>query len=99
MTTSRHAYLFNSVFIGGLLLLLLNDHILKAAYGNVLTGKLSDFAGVLILPLLLRFVTGRSSLLCIGLTVWFFTWWKSPLSQGAIDLVNGLTSLHWVRVV
>ncbi len=99
MTTSRHAYLLNSVFIGGLLLLLLNDHVLKAAYGNVLTGKLSDFAGVLILPLFLRFVTGRSNLLCIGLTVWVFTWWKSPLSQGAIDLVNGLTSLHWVRVV
>jgi hypothetical protein len=38
-------------------LLLLNDHVLKAAYGagrfGVLTGKLSDFAGLAFFPLLL----------------------------------------------
>ncbi len=99
MTNSRHAYLLNSVFVGGLLLLLLNDHVFKAAYGNALTGKLSDFAGVLILPLFLRFVTGRSTVFCLGLTVCFFTWWKSPLSQPAIDLINGFGALHLVRMV
>lgn len=31
----------------------LNDHVLKARYGNWLTGKLSDFAGLLVFPLLL----------------------------------------------
>lgn len=39
-------------FIAALGLLLVNDHYLKAAYGNVVTGKLSDFAGLIVLPVL-----------------------------------------------
>ncbi len=33
--------------------LLLNDHILKWTFGNAITGKLSDVAGVFLLPLLI----------------------------------------------
>ncbi|MFE4500273.1 hypothetical protein ACFRFQ_10450 [Rhodococcus sp. NPDC056743] len=32
---------------------LINDHVLKDAFGNTLTGKLSDIAGVFLFPLLL----------------------------------------------
>ncbi|MFT4086070.1 MAG: hypothetical protein QM658_02775 [Gordonia sp. (in: high G+C Gram-positive bacteria)] len=32
--------------------LLLNDHVLKWQFGNVITGKLSDVAGVFLLPLM-----------------------------------------------
>lgn len=35
-------------------LLLLNDHYLKARYGNWWTGKLSDFAGMIFFPFLLQ---------------------------------------------
>lgn len=34
--------------------LVVNDHVLKAAWGNDLTGKLSDVAGLLFFPLLLQ---------------------------------------------
>jgi len=55
-STPRSAYLCNLAFIVGLGLLLLNDHVLKATYGNWFTGKLSDVAGLLIFPLFLQFV-------------------------------------------
>lgn len=35
-------------------LLVLNDHVLKDAFHNALTGKLSDFAGMAFFPLLLQ---------------------------------------------
>ncbi|SCZ05368.1 hypothetical protein SAMN02799641_04690 [Rhodococcus erythropolis] len=33
--------------------ILINDHVLKGAFGNTMTGKLSDVAGVFLFPLLL----------------------------------------------
>ena len=44
--------------VGSILLLLLNDHVLKAAYPSVLTGKMSDFAGLCFFPLLLTVLFG-----------------------------------------
>jgi hypothetical protein len=40
--------------LGALLVLVLNDHLLKRVCPGFLTGKLSDFAGVLLLPLFLH---------------------------------------------
>jgi len=45
--------LLHPVPILALVVLALNDHVLKAAVPGVLTGKLSDFAGLLVFPLLL----------------------------------------------
>jgi hypothetical protein len=39
--------------IGAIALLVINDHVLKAAYPGVVTGKLSDVAGMIFFPLLL----------------------------------------------
>lgn len=61
---------------------LLNDHVLKAAMPGVLSGKLSDVAGMVVLPvtmvalceLLLRRELGRPSLVAaIGVTMVGFT--------------------------
>jgi hypothetical protein len=41
------------VALGALALLVLNDHVLKARFPGVVTGKLSDFAGLVFFPLLL----------------------------------------------
>jgi hypothetical protein len=49
------------LLVGSILMLLLNDHVLKAAYPSVLTGKLSDFAGLCFFPFLLA--TGLALLL------------------------------------
>ena len=82
-----------------LTLLALNDHYLKAAYPGALTGKLSDVAGVLLLPLFLKAVLHVSSRAALLPTAVFFTWWKSPLSQGVIDAWNTLGTYPIGRVV
>ena len=38
--------------VGMLFLWIINDHVLKAAYGNFWTGKLSDVAGLVVFPLI-----------------------------------------------
>ena len=47
------AWLTHPVTCVALVVLLVNDHVFKAAWGNALTGKLSDFAWLLVAPPLL----------------------------------------------
>lgn len=46
-------FMLHPITLAALCTLGLNDHYLKAAYGNWLTGKLSDFAGLIFFPLFL----------------------------------------------
>lgn len=92
-------FLSNPVFLIGLAILAINDHFLKYEYGNWITGKLSDFAGILILPFFLKFLFGGSKRGVIAATVVLFTWWKSPLSQPAIDFYNSFSPIGTDRVV
>jgi hypothetical protein len=48
--------------LASIALLLLNDHLLKLAYPSVLTGKLSDFAGLFFFPYLLAALFGLAGL-------------------------------------
>ena len=48
------------LFIAGLITLLMNDFYLKYAFSNVLTGKLSDFAGLFIFPFFFSAVKPQS---------------------------------------
>jgi MFS family permease len=52
------AALGHPLSLGAIVLLLLNDHFLKGAFPSVLTGKLSDFAGLFFFPFLLAAVVG-----------------------------------------
>lgn len=61
--------LLKPVVLAAVALLLVNDHLLKGAWPGWLTGKLSDFAGLVFFPLLLQALwevaasaAGRSSL-------------------------------------
>ena len=56
----------------------LNDHYLKWAYPSVLTGKLSDFAGLVFFPLLLEYVL-RSRLASVLATGIVFTLVKTTV--------------------
>jgi hypothetical protein len=86
-------------FIICLVLLLLNDWILKASYGNALTGKLSDFAGIAVVAMLLHAAFPLHKWhVYVGLSL-FFCWWKSPLSNGAIQVFNQLVFFQIARVV
>jgi hypothetical protein len=109
--TRRLPNLFDPSFLLALALLLLNDHLWKAAFHNTLTGKLSDFAGLyaftwiglaLLSPRKTQTtVPATPSLLTRPRTLWpifaglFFIWWKSPLSQPAIDTWN---TLGWINM-
>ena len=46
------ASLLHPLFLVSLLVLLINDHIAKDLYPGLITGKLSDFSGLLVLPVL-----------------------------------------------
>ena len=52
------AWLGHPLTVLALVLLILNDHVFKAAYPGWLTGKLSDAAGLVLAPALLAALTG-----------------------------------------
>lgn len=91
--------LLHPLFLAGLAILLLNDAWWKWAFHNTLTGKLSDFAGLLIFPIFLAALfprQGRWMPLLAGL---FFVFWKSPLSSGLIEGWNAFIPWKIQRVV
>ena len=86
-------------FTGAVGLLLLNDFILKQTLHNWLTGKLSDFAGVFILPLFLAIFFPKRIKTIIPASALFFVFWKSPWSSGLIEWINMLPLFSYSRVV
>jgi hypothetical protein len=87
MKAERLNILVHPVFIISLFLLLLNDNYLKPEYHNILTGKLSDATGLILLSLLLTVFIGRKMWIALFCAA-FFTWWKSSLSTTAINFAN-----------
>lgn len=80
--------LASPVFVLSLVVLILNDHVLKQAWPGLMTGKLSDFAGLVVAPLLLAVplaVIGvrRRVPVAIGLTGVGFVIAKTSLAGAA----------------
>jgi len=86
-------------FMGGLGLLLLNDFVLKQQFHNGLTGKVSDFAGLFILPLFLTALFPRLRRHLYVLTAFSFIFWKSTYSQPLIESWNVLSRFPIGRTV
>lgn len=74
--------------VASLVALLLNDHVLKAAYPGWVTGKLSDFAGILLVALFAMAAFPRRTLLVAAAICAAFIWWKSPASEPFIQMVS-----------
>lgn len=91
--------LFNWIFLVGIIILALNDHVLKWQFSNLLTGKLSDIVGLLILPMFIQFVFPRPKNYAIVVSGIFFIFWKSPLSEDFIHLYNQCTLIPITRTV
>lgn len=91
--------ILNPYFIGGLFILLLNDFYLKQEFGNFLTGKLSDFAGLLIFPMFIAALTPKLKKPAAFITAIGLILWKLPLMTPVIDLVNHATGLGICRVI
>jgi hypothetical protein len=86
-------------FLFGLAVLLVNDLVLKLAYPSLLTGKLSDFAGLFIFPMFFAALIPRHTRPIYVATAIAFVWWKSPLSQAFIDNWNETPLYDIARVV
>ena len=99
MKPAKPSLLLHPVFLLSLLLLVLNDAFWKPAFGNFLTGKLSDVTGLLVFAVtfITIFPNHRKSVLV--LTAIGFTWWKSESSQGFIDWLRSDLHLELTRVV
>lgn len=91
--------LFHPAFLLGLFLLLINDFYLKQQFGNWLTGKLSDFAGLFIFPIFIASVVPSSRKWISVITGLLFIVWKSPVAEPFINLINQLPYIAIGRVV
>ncbi len=86
-------------FVIALALLLLNDHLLKWLFPGLLSGKLSDFAGLFMVGLLVVSLRRVPALFAMVAVAVLFVWWKSPFSGAAIEAWNGLGLWSITRVV
>lgn len=80
--------LASPVFVLALVVLILNDHVLKQAWPGLVTGKLSDFAGLVVAPLLLAVPLAaigvrRRVPVAVGLTGVGFVFAKTSLAGAA----------------
>ena len=89
----------NYIFILGILILFLNDHIFKFKYHNFITGKLSDVFGVLIFPLLLTYIFPKLKEYSIIIAAAIFSFWKSEYSQSLLDFYNKISPIQTSRIV
>jgi hypothetical protein len=79
------------LFAGAIALLVINDHVLKAAWPGFVTGKLSDVAGVVMVAILLAALLRRPSAACGATAVAFVALkvvpimptWAAPVLGGA----------------
>lgn len=95
----RKDLIINPYFILGLSALLLNDFYLKYEYGNFITGKLSDFAGLFIFPLFVASITPRWRKSISFITGIGFIIWKLPLFTPVVDLINQIPFISIHRVI
>jgi hypothetical protein len=86
-------------FLVGFTLLVINDFVLKVAFGNFLTGKLSDFAGLFVFPFFISAILPARRDLVYVATGILFCAWKSPLSGLLIGFVNGFNVVSIGRTV
>jgi len=85
---NRLKNLLSPIFIFCLVLLILNDFLLKATFHNVFTGKLSDFCGLFIFPIFWCALFPKFKSWIFILSGILFVFWKSEYSSGLIELVN-----------
>ncbi|MDY8134085.1 hypothetical protein [Aquimarina sp. 2201CG5-10] len=78
----------NPTFIISVFVLIINDWFLKSMFHNVLTGKLSDFAGLFAFPFFLSAIFYKQKRSIHILTALFFMIWKSEFFQPVIDVIN-----------
>ncbi|MFC7774617.1 hypothetical protein [Flavobacterium sp. GCM10027622] len=87
------------LFLLGLLLLITNDCYFKYAFPGILTGKLSDFAGLFIFPYFFSVFMEKQAKFIYIATALFFIYWKLEMAQPFIDWLSSVTHLGVYRTV
>ncbi|MFH0895087.1 MAG: hypothetical protein V2A54_11695 [Bacteroidota bacterium] len=88
------------LFVLSLVILLLNDFIFKYQFANLLTGKLSDFAGLFAFCIFFFAFLKQKHWRFTGIVIAvLFVLWKTPLSNGFIEWWNGISVLTISRVI
>lgn len=88
----RWRLLAHPYFTGALAVLALNDQVLKRVAPGLLTGKLSDFAGVFVAAVMLTALTARPRLSTSIIGLGFAAMKASPLAAGlAAPFLGGVT--------
>lgn len=99
MYSNASKILLSPLFLLALILLLLNDFVLKSQFHNFMTGKISDFAGLFVFSLFfIAFLPKRKSIILISIAV-LFSFWKSSFSESLINYWNSFEFLTVWRVV
>jgi len=91
--------IFSKLFLISLILLLLNDFILKHSFPNFVTGILSDFVGLIVFVIFWTWIFPKFRTSIYIFTMVFFIWWKSSFSQGFIDLWNNYSIFQIQRTI
>jgi len=94
----KYSLLTANGFIICLIILLVNDLYLKYYFPSILTGKLSDFAGLFIFPFFLSVFIPKPKIIYYS-TALLFVFWKLEYSQPVIDFFARLTNLGFYRTV
>jgi hypothetical protein len=88
----RWRLLTHPVFTGSVALLAVNDHVLKGRWPSLITGKLSDISGVVMIAIAFTAITGRAAL-SSRITALAFTLLKTwpPVAAWAAPILGGVT--------
>jgi hypothetical protein len=100
-STPRHREaitLAHPAFVLSLALLLANDFVFKAAYPGWVTGKLSDVAGLFVLPYFLAWLWPQRRTALHVAVVLAFVAWKLPVSRQFVALWNAAPWFDIARV-
>ena len=91
--------ILHPVFLLSLLVLLLNDFYLKETFSNQMTGKLSDFTGLIVFPIFIAFIAPSTKKWISIATGVLFVVWKTSLVSPLIDLINQVQPFQLHRVI
>jgi len=97
--SNRLGHLASPAFIVALALLVLNDFALKPLLHNALTGKLSDFAGLFALTLLVATLWPRHARIAGAIVAAAFTFWKTSYAGPVIESLNAVSPMAFARTV
>ncbi len=95
----KNSIFLSRLFLLSLILLLLNDFYLKAAWPGLISGKLSDFSGISLLSLFLFAWFPKYKKIVSWLIVLVFVFWKSELASPFIKVLHELGIANFNRTV